>query len=89
MYLDQQKTDRNGEFNIAFDVSEGDGAYRAVVTNNSGMNKEYNIKLNRIVDVNILIKDENGNEITQMSDIKDIKSEKLYISAEIDNSVNT
>ena len=89
VYLDQQKTDRNGEFNIAFDVSEGDGAYRAVVTNNSGMNKEYNIKLNRIVDVNILIKDENGNEITQMSDIKDIKSEKLYISAEIDNSVNT
>jgi len=87
-YVDQQKTDKNGKYEFAFDISGGKGTYRAVVTNNSGFKKEYNIEVNRIVNAIINIKDENGTEITKMLDVADLKSEKLYVRAGIENEFN-
>jgi len=87
-YIDQQKTDENGKYEFAFDISGGKGIYKAVVTTDSGFKKEYNIEVNRIVNVNIHIKDENGSEISKMLDVADLKSEKLYVRAGLENQFN-
>jgi len=87
-FVDQRKTDKNGNYEFAFDILGGKGIYRVVVTNNGGFKKEYNIEVNRIVNANIHIKDENGNEITKILDIADLKSEKLYVRADLENEFN-
>ena len=48
---------------LAFDISEGEGTYKTVVTNNSGMKKEYVIKVNRIVKADVKINDEFEKEL--------------------------
>lgn len=88
VYLNQKKTDKNGKYEFAFDISNGKGLYKAVVTDNNGFKKEYNIEINRIVKVDVQIEDESGTEITKLQDITDLKSEKLYVFAELDNEFN-